>query len=158
MLELVTLTKHSDASRKSNQILFCNYNFTIDFTQQTEFRCLQCTTNREIVSTVPIWFDLTIFRKRFLCALRNILQQKRHFEASHWDSGKLTHFSWYFDEDSSRYPSPNILSNLSVYLDPNDSLQSIIFIAEFFSVHETNLGEQYLSDFIAPRETGVSPT
>ena len=41
--------------------------------------------------------------------LGKILQQKRHFKASHWDPSKLTHFNRYFDEDSELSSSKYLL-------------------------------------------------
>ena len=58
----------------------------------------------------------------------------RHRSASRWDPRKLTHFNGNFDEDSSSYLCQNTRWNYSIFLDPNDSLNGVVYVAEYFSV------------------------
>ena len=65
-----------------------------------------------------------------------------HFEASHRDLRKLTHFSRYFDEDSSSHPRQNTRWNVSISRDPNDRDPNVVCVAEKISPARDGLTKQ----------------
>ena len=115
--------------------LFCHWFIFLREIEQLHFSAEKPTTR--VISGLFFW--------------EKFCNYKRHFEAIHWNLSKLTHSTGYFDEVSASYPRENTFRNLSIYRDPNDSLQSVVYSCQIFlSV------VRLLIRPIAVRETSVS--